>query len=62
MAKKTSVTLACKAAGVEEREFEITHAENLLRMPNNGGWYIPAESQFEFRNGTINRKNKKGDN
>lgn len=62
MAKSTLVTLACKAAGVQPREFGIEHAENLLRMPNNGGWYIPNESQFKYENGNISRKNKKGDN
>lgn len=47
-----------------EKEFEITHAEKLLRMQNNGGWYLPANSNLKFdkENGFINRSNKKGNN
>ena len=44
-AKTTTVTLV--ANGVT-REFEISHAERLLRMPNNGGWHLPESSNFEF--------------
>ena len=44
-AKTTTVTLV--ANGVT-REFEISHAERLLRMPNNGGWHLPESSKFEF--------------
>ena len=31
-----------------KREFEITHAERLLMMGNNGGWQLPENSNFEF--------------
>lgn len=27
---------------------DIDHAERLLRMPNNGGWTLPENSNFEF--------------
>ena len=47
MAKKTLVLLTCPALNTD-REFEITHAERLLRMPNNGGWRLPENSNFEF--------------
>lgn len=44
------------------REFEISHAEQLLRMPNNGGWYLPENSKFEFvNNGLRRRQDKKKD-
>jgi hypothetical protein len=58
-AKTTTVTLV--ANGVT-REFEFSHAERLLRMPNNGGWHLPEESKFEFglEYGLRCRKDKKG--
>jgi len=28
--------------------FEINHAERLLRMPNNGGWKLPENSDYTF--------------
>ena len=47
-------------AGEVRREFEITHAEKLLRMPNNGGWHFPQGSDFEIteQNGVELRRNK----
>lgn len=58
-AKTTTVTLV--ANGVT-RQFEISHAERLLRMPNNGGWELPANSNYEFiDNGIRRRGNKKKD-
>lgn len=47
-------------AGEVRREFEITHAERLLRMPNNGGWHFPQDSDFEMteQNGVELRRNK----
>ncbi len=47
-------------AGEVRREFEITHAERLLRMPNNGGWHFPQDSDFEIteQNGVELRRNK----
>lgn len=56
-AKTTSVTLV--ANGVT-REFELAHAERLLRMPNNGGWHLPENSKYEFvENGLQCRRDKK---
>lgn len=43
-AKKTMVVLQC---GEATREFEIAHAERLLRL-TKAGWHIPEGSQFEF--------------
>lgn len=58
-AKTTTVTLV--ANGVT-REFEISHAERILRMRNNGGWTLPRESKFEFVNNGLRRcEDKKGD-
>lgn len=58
-AKTTTVTLI--ANGVT-REFEISHAERLLRMPRNGGWRLPENSKFEFVDYALRyRGNKKKD-
>jgi hypothetical protein len=43
-AKTTTVTLA---VGDVTQEFEISHAERLLRM-TKAGWHIPENSKFEF--------------
>ena len=59
-AKTTTVTLV--ANGVT-RDFELSHAERLLRMPRNGGWELPENSKYEFvDNGLRRRANKKKDN
>ena len=55
-AKTTTVTL--EANGVP-REFEISHAERLLRMPNNGGWHLPEKSKFEYVNNGLRRRTDK---
>lgn len=57
MAKVTKVTLATVSEGAT-REFDIDHAERILRMPRSG-WKLPEDSQFEYKDGTINRKDKK---
>lgn len=47
-------------AGGKEQLFEVTHAERILRMPNNGGWNIPDDSPYKFdkKNGITFRANK----
>ena len=62
-AKVTKVVLECPTLNTTE-EFEINHAERLLRMPNNGGWQLPKDSDFKFTNdnGIEYRRNKKTDN
>lgn len=30
------------------KEFEISHAERILRMPNNGGWRLSDDSRYQF--------------
>lgn len=58
-ATKQTVTLV---ANDQKQDFEISHAERLLRMPNNGGWKLPEDSQFKFdENGIGVRKNKRRD-
>lgn len=63
MAKVQKVGLFNPGLNITE-EFEINHAERILRMPNNGGWQLPEDSEykFDFNNGIGYRKNKKRDN
>lgn len=44
-AKTTKVRLV---AGEMQGDFEFSHAERILKMKNNGGWILPADSPFEF--------------
>lgn len=61
-AKTTRVLLECEELKTI-REFEVSHAERLLRMPKNGGWRLPRSSKFEFdkENGFRYKRNKKAD-
>ena len=56
MAKVTRVALATEREGAK-REFDIETAERILAMPRSG-WVLPKDSDFEFVNGTINRRYK----
>ena len=58
--KTTMITLNCQSLG--DRQFEVSHAERLLAMPKNGGWHLPENSPYEFKNGSISRRNKKESN
>lgn len=62
-AKVQKVALINDTLNVTE-QFEITHAERLLRMPNNGGWRLPENSDFKFDkdDGIGYKRNKKADN
>jgi len=57
MAKVTKVALATVREGAI-REFDIDHAERILQIPHSG-WQLPKNSDFEYTNGTINRRDKK---
>ena len=57
MSKQTIITLNCPALG--DRQFEVSHAERLLAMPNNGGWQLPENSPYVYENGSISRRDKK---
>lgn len=61
--KQTIVTLENETSKTA-RDFEVSHAERLLKMPNNGGWQLPENSKFEFdkENGLRYKRNKKADN
>lgn len=55
--KVTMITLSCPS--LDDRQFEVSHAERLLAMPNNGGWHLPENSQYEYKDGSISRRNTK---
>ena len=58
-AKVTKVKLVVPSLGVDQ-ELSFEHAENLLRMPNNGGWQLPEDSEFVLtENGLERRRDKK---
>lgn len=57
MAKVTKVTLATVSEGAT-REFDIDHAERILKM-RKSGWRFPKDSDFELTSdGIISRRNK----
>ena len=57
MAKETKVSLLCIATDTEE-EFEVSHAERILAIMDSG-WCMPEDSDYEYKDGTINRRDKK---
>lgn len=46
--RKPGSTVTLVTADGTEREFEINHAERILRAPENGGWKLPDNSQYQF--------------
>lgn len=46
-------------AGDKTQEFEVNHAERILRMPNNGGWRLPDDSNYQMDevNGLTSKRN-----
>jgi hypothetical protein len=57
MAKVTMIALETINGG-ELREFEADHAERILRMPRSG-WRLPSNSEFEYKDGFITRRDTK---
>ena len=57
MAKVTRVALATRNEGAL-REFDIDHAQRILAI-RNSGWVLPENSEFEYKDGTISRRDKK---
>ena len=57
MAKVTMVTLETYSGEASEK-FEVEVAERILRM-RDSGWQLPKDSEYEYVNGTINRRDKK---
>lgn len=60
MIRVNKITLVVPAHNLKQ-EFEIEHAEKILRMQNNGGWQLPENSEFIFDlNNGIGLKQNKG--
>lgn len=57
MAKSTIVKLMCQETG-KLFEFEADHAERILQM-RDSGWELPKDSEYEFKDGNLNRRAKK---
>jgi hypothetical protein len=56
MAKTTMVSLIRLADG-KAMEFEVGHAENILKMKDSG-WQLPKDSEYEYKDGTIVPRDK----
>ncbi len=63
MAKKgNKITLEVKLPNgkIRQDSFDVEHAERLLKMPNNGGWELPIDSEYQFdKEHGINRSTPK---
>ena len=57
MAKVTRIVLATVSEGAKQ-EFDIDHAERILRM-RHSGWVLPKDSDYEYKDGIISRRDKK---
>lgn len=55
--KATYVTLQVTSGAT--CDFDIETAERLLRM-RVSGWALPKDSDYQFKNGNLERKSKKG--
>ena len=56
MGKVTRITLVTINGGAE-REFDLDHAERILAM-RKSGWKL-VDEDYEYVDGTINRRDKK---
>jgi len=57
--RASKITLVVDSTNVKQ-DFEVNHAERLLRMPDNGGWKLPEDSKYQFDkvNGIKRRQHK----
>ncbi len=46
--RKPGSSVVLETADGKTQEFDINHAERILRMPNNGGWRLPDNSPYQF--------------
>ena len=53
----TMVTLETYSGEAKE-SFEVEVAERILRM-RDSGWQLPKDSEFEFKDGVISRRDQK---
>lgn len=59
LARKPGSMVVLETANGTRQEFEINHAERILRHPDNGGWKLPDDSpyQFDYYDGITKRTN-----
>lgn len=59
IARKPGSMVVLETADGTRQEFELNHAERILRHPD-GGWKLPDDSpyQFEFYDGITKRTNQ----
>lgn len=59
--KKPGSFVTLVTANGMKRDFEINHAERILRMPDNGGWKLPDDSpyNFDYYDGITKRTDKR---
>ncbi len=65
MAKYTMVTLEAPHSdgSVETQEFNVIHAENILKLGERSGWRLPKDSPWGFNpKEGLYKKQKKNDN
>ena len=57
MKKTDRLVYVEQEAGERRESFSVEHAERILKMPNNGGWHLPEDSEFNFdkKNGITKR-------
>lgn len=55
--RKPGSYVTLETANGTKQDFEINHAERILRAPENGGWKLPDNSpyQFDYYNGITKR-------
>ena len=59
MENKRVKTVELQVGKIKE-SFEISHAERILSMTNNGGWKLPTGSKYIFdKNGLTVKSNKR---
>ena len=60
--RKPGSTVVLETATGMKSEFDINHAERILRHPENGGWRLPEDSpyQFDYYDG-ITKRTSQGD-
>lgn len=58
--RKPGSRVILEAPGGVRKEFEIGHAERILRHPENGGWKLPEDSpyQYDYYDGITKRTDK----
>lgn len=62
--RKPGSYVILETAKGRKQEFEVNHAERILRDPSNGGWRLPEDSpyKFDYYDGITKRAGSQGYN